>query len=67
MKIVKKRKDNFGLLTNEINILKELDHPNIIKLYEYFQERDKYYMIYEYLQGGELFDKVKKEKCMTEL
>jgi calcium-dependent protein kinase len=67
MKIVKSRDDNMGLLNNEINIVKELDHPNIIKLYEYFQERRNYYLIYEYLPGGELFDKIKKEKCMSEM
>jgi len=67
MKIVKVKRDTSNLLSNEINILKELDHPNIIKLYEYFEEKEKAYLIYEYLSGGELFEKVKREKCLSEM
>lgn len=31
----------------EMNILKDLDHPNIVKLYELFQDDDNYYLITE--------------------
>ncbi|KAM3138561.1 hypothetical protein pb186bvf_009313 [Paramecium bursaria] len=44
----------------EVNILKELDHPNIVKLHELFQDSKYYYLITEYLEGGELFDKIKQ-------
>lgn len=33
--------------TNEIEILKRLDHPNIIKIYETFEDKDNYYVITE--------------------
>ena len=41
-------------LENEINILKELEHPNIVKFYELFQTNSNYYIMMEYCNGGEL-------------
>lgn len=35
-------------LINEISILSDLDHPNIIKMYEYFQDEKRYYIITEW-------------------
>lgn len=42
----------------EINILKTLDHPNIIKLFEIFEDQHRYYLITELCKGGELFDEI---------
>ncbi|KDD72402.1 protein kinase [Helicosporidium sp. ATCC 50920] len=42
----------------EINILLELNHPNIIYLREYFEEANRAYLITEHLAGGELLDAV---------
>lgn len=36
-------------------ILKELDHPNILKVYDLFQDNKNYYLITELCTGGELF------------
>ena len=47
----------------EIRILKKLDHPNILKLYEVFEDTKAYYLITEYCKGGELFEEItRKEK-----
>lgn len=46
------------MLFNEINILKQLDHPNIVKMYEFFQDEKRYYIITELCKGGELFDEI---------
>ena len=32
---------------SEINILKIMDHPNIVKLYEVFQDKKRYYLVTE--------------------
>ena len=40
----------------EIEILKDMDHPNIYKIYEFFEDDENYYLISEYMEGGELFD-----------
>jgi calcium-dependent protein kinase len=53
-------------LLNEIDILKQLDHPHIVKLYEFYQDKLHFYLITEYIEGGELFDRITKVKCFTE-
>lgn len=42
----------------EIQILQTLDHPHILKLYEYFEDEKNVYLITEICKGGELFDKI---------
>jgi len=42
----------------EIDIMKELDHPNIIKLFEVFEDSRFVYLVMELCEGGELFDKI---------
>ena len=51
----------------EIELLRKLDHPNIVKLFEYFSDDDKYYLITEYCRGGDLFDLIKKKKRFSEM
>ncbi len=43
---------------NEIKILKELGHPNIIALYEVYEEADSVHLVMEQMKGGELFEKI---------
>jgi calcium-dependent protein kinase len=45
-------------LEYEIDILKNLNHPNILKLYETFEEKKHIYLVTEYCEGGELFDEI---------
>jgi calcium-dependent protein kinase len=71
MKIIIKSKaamneDDEKALINEINILKSLDHPNILKVYEYFNTKRKFYIISELCTGGELFDKIQTDKYFNE-
>ncbi len=40
----------------EIELLKKLDHPNIIKLYDLFLFDGNYYVVTEFCQGGSLQD-----------
>ncbi|CAD8043242.1 unnamed protein product [Paramecium primaurelia] len=48
-------------LANEIKIQGYLDHPNILKLFGYFQEWSKVVLILEYATDGELFKLLKKQ------
>lgn len=50
----------------EIDILKNLDHPNILRLYEVFEDKKYIYLVTELCQGGELFDEILKRKTFTE-
>ena len=43
---------------NEVSVLRALDHPNILKLYEYYQDDKNFYLITELCNGGELFDRI---------
>ena len=51
----------------EIKILKEMDHPHIINLIEYFVNKTELILILEYLDGGDLYDKIEKVKKFSEL
>ena len=64
VKIIKKKAladDERKKLKNEAEILRKMDHPNIIKLYEIFEDKKYYYIITEFLTGGELFEKITDE------
>ena len=43
-----------------------LDHPNIVKLYGFFDDATNFYIIMEYMDGGNLFGLIKKQKKLTE-
>jgi len=45
-------------LSYEIDILKNLDHPNILRLYEVFEDSKYIYLVTELCNGGELFDEI---------
>ena len=43
-------------MQNEIEILKQVDHPNIVKLIEVFEDERHWCLVMELMTGGELFD-----------
>ena len=58
-----KNHDNF---IKEIDILKSLDHPNIMKIYEFYEDPKNYHLVTEYCSGGELFDYIVAKKHLSE-
>ncbi|EGR29475.1 protein kinase domain protein [Ichthyophthirius multifiliis] len=55
------------LLINEIELLRNLDHQNILHLYEVFVTDNSLYMVLELLQGGSLYQQIKsKHKYQNE-
>ncbi|TPX66701.1 hypothetical protein SpCBS45565_g04295 [Spizellomyces sp. 'palustris'] len=45
-------------IVKEITILKQINHKNIIKLHECYETKDRLYLQMEYVDGGELFDRI---------
>ncbi|XP_051548940.1 serine/threonine-protein kinase Chk2-like isoform X2 [Myxocyprinus asiaticus] len=50
----------------EIEILKKIDHPCLIKTEDFYQTEDSYYIVLEYIEGGELFGRIKAKKQLEE-
>jgi calcium/calmodulin-dependent protein kinase I len=53
-------------LRQEITILQTLNHDNIVKFVNFFEESSSYFVILELLEGGELFDRIVKKQCYNE-
>ena len=45
-------------IINEINILKIMDHPNVLKIFEFYSSKESYSIITEYCKGGDLFEEI---------
>ena len=70
LKQIKKSSANLlsdGEITDEIEILKNLDHPDIVRIIESFNTKNSYILITEYCEGGELFDQVKNQLSETQI
>ena len=51
---------NLEKFRREIEILKQMDHPNIIKLYEVYESDRSLYLVMEECKGGEIFERIIK-------
>ena len=58
--------DYLRQLEKEFRILKEVDHPNIIKFFESYQDQKYFHFVVEYCDGGELYDLVSKKGRLDE-
>ena len=57
-----KVKKDIRSLILEFEILKMVDHPNIVKYYETYIDEKYIYLVMEYIDGGELFEKIAAQK-----
>ena len=61
MKVIPKQVDMDNLyIKNEIDILKKLSHPNIVRIFEFYESTNNFYLINEFCDGGELFNMINK-------
>ena len=67
MKVIQKnfQKDNDEIL-REINILKNMDHPNVMKIYEFLEDEKNYYLIQEFCDEGDLETALENKKIYCE-
>ena len=70
MKVIPKNNLRCGFtdedIIQEINILKKLEHPHIIKIYAFYMYETNYYLINEFCTDGDLSEKLAKLKCFPE-
>lgn len=50
----------------EVDILRSTDHPNIVRLFEFYEDEKYYHLVTEHIPGGELFDYIVKSKMLSE-
>jgi serine/threonine protein kinase len=70
LKIIKKSMlgtEEAGSLENEIMILSQIDHPNIVKCREVFEDPEHIYIVLDLLSGGELFQRILDQRVFTEV
>ena len=53
-------------LYNELKIMSLIDHPNIVRVYEYYECHGVVFIVMELMQGGELFDRIVEYEHYTE-
>ena len=53
-------------LKDEIDVLQDMEHRHIIRLYDVFEEPQHYFMITEKMMGGELFDRIVQKSYYNE-
>ena len=70
MKEIKKSNKDLlsdGEIKDEIDILKSLDHPDIVRIIESYNTKDSYVLVTEYCEGGELYDQVRNQLSETQI
>ena len=48
-------------MLRELDILTQLDHPNIIKVFEEYEDDMYYHFVMEHCSGGELLERIVKK------
>ncbi|CAI4052781.1 hypothetical protein N7582_005559 [Saccharomyces uvarum] len=58
VKIISKRKviGNMDGVTRELEVLQKLHHPRIVRLKGFYEDTESYYMVMEFVSGGDLMD-----------
>ncbi|XP_066943842.1 serine/threonine-protein kinase SIK2-like isoform X1 [Macrobrachium rosenbergii] len=57
---------NLQKVHREVKVLKSLDHPHIIKLYQVMESKNMIYLVSEYASNGEMFDYIARYGRMSE-
>ena len=64
MKVILKKTENSR---NEIEIMRKISHPNIVNIFDIYEDSKKYYIVMEICEGGELFEAISEQGAFTEV
>jgi len=60
------KKEELQLLSREINIMKKLQHKNIVQLFDIYETVSDLFLVLEFVPGGELFDQIVERGSYSE-
>ncbi|KAL4955442.1 kinase-like domain-containing protein [Aspergillus filifer] len=68
IKIILKRnvRGNERMVYDELDLLQKLNHPHIVHFVDWFESKDKFYIVTQLATGGELFDRICEYGKFTE-
>jgi len=67
IKSISKRKGELAPIAKEMEILKAIDHPNLVMLLEIYENETEVYLVMELCTGGDLEGRLKKEGALEEV
>ena len=53
--------DHIVQIIKEVEVMNRIDHPNIVKYFETYDDNKYLYLVMQYVEGEELFDKITEE------
>ncbi|XP_027012986.1 serine/threonine-protein kinase Sgk2 [Tachysurus fulvidraco] len=65
-KVILKKKEQKNIMAERNVLLKSLQHPFLVGLHYSFQTSEKLYFVLDYVNGGELFFHLQRERCFSE-
>ena len=68
LKQIMRSKSNFrgAAVQRELRVMRALDHPNVVKMIEFFEDSQAVYLVLELAAGGDLYERLLKDGPMRE-